>query len=559
MSTSSAPDSGAASRTEARAGVRQRLRVLQVEDSPTDAALIVRALERSGFDVEATRADCAADMRAALASHTFDVIISDYLLPQFDAPAALRILHDTGDDIPFIVVSGTIGEDVAVLMMRAGAHDYILKDNLTRLQPAVSREIAEAQIRRASRTAEAALRESEERLALAIDATQLGTFDFNPQTGQLIWSHFGKRHFGLSPDAIVSGDQLWNAVHPDDRDRVRTFLETAFGAGHDGYYATDYRTIGIEDRLERWLSTRGRILCDAEGRPTRFIGVTIDMTERTRLERELLESAEREAQANRIKDQFLANLSHELRTPLNVILGYSRSLATRPPERTPQDLERIHRTIRVIERNATTQLRIVEDLLDVQRIVSGRLQTELAPCDLRQLAQGVIDSLMPSATAKRLELHAALEPLEINCDAARIQQVMWNLLGNAVKFTPDGGRIEFEIARRADAAMIRVRDSGEGIPRHFLPYVFERFRQLDMTSTRRHDGLGLGLAIVKHVVDLHGGTVTAESPGEGLGATFTVMLPDSRRDRAGADVSEQAEGQAPPRPTPHAPGTAGPH
>ena len=525
MSTSSASENTGTPRVEARGIARQHLRVLQVEDSPTDALLIVRALERSGFDVEAERADCAAEMRSALSTRPFDVIISDYLLPQFDAPAALRILHDTGADIPFIVVSGTIGEDVAVRMMRAGAHDYILKDNLTRLQPAVSREIADAQARKARRAAEVALRESEERLALAIDATQLGTFDFNPQTGQLIWSQFGKRHFGLAPDAIVSGDQLWDAVHPDDRERVRTFLETAFRSGHDGYYSTECRTIGIEDHVERWLSARGRILCDAEGRPTRFIGVTIDMTERTRLETALRESAEREAQANRLKDQFLANLSHELRTPLNVILGYSRTLATRAVQQTSEDLERINRSIRVIERNATAQLRIVEDLLDVQRIVSGRLQAEMAPCDLRQLAQVVVDSLMPSASAKRLQVNTSLEGIEISCDAARIQQVMWNLLGNAVKFTPENGRIDFEIARSGDWVVIQVRDTGEGIPANFLPYVFERFRQLDMTSTRRHDGLGLGLAIVKHVVELHGGRATVESPGEGLGATFTVTLP----------------------------------
>ncbi len=512
----------------ARTGPRQRLRVLQVEDSPTDAVLIVRALERAGFDVVADRAENAAQMRAALASTPFDVIISDYLLPQFDAPGALRVLHDSGADIPFIVVSGTIGEDVAVLMMRAGAHDYILKDNLTRLQPAISREIAEAQTRRARQAAESALRESEERLALAIDATQLGTFDFNPQTGQLIWSQYGKRHFGLSPEATVSGDQLWSAIHPEDRQRVQTFIDAAFRSGHDGYYATEYRAVGIEDGIERWLTTRGRILCDPDGRPKRFIGVTIDITERTRMEAALRESAEREAQANRLKDQFLANLSHELRTPLNVILGYSRTLTTRPFQPTPHEVDRINRTIRVIERNAMTQLRIVEDLLDVQRIVAGRLRPDYALCDLKQVAQGVVDSLSPSATAKRIQLQTRLDQVEISCDGARIQQVMWNLLGNAVKFTPHDGRITFEVARRGDSAVIRVQDSGEGIPSHFLPYVFERFRQLDMTSTRRHDGLGLGLSIVKHVVELHGGDIVAESGGPGQGATFTVTLPIGR-------------------------------
>jgi PAS domain S-box-containing protein len=525
MTLSSAPENAGGPRSQAKSAAKVPLRVLQVEDSPNDAALIVRALERSGFDVEAVRTESAAQMREALSASTFDIIISDYLLPQFDAPAALNVLHENGADIPFIVVSGTIGEDVAVLMMRSGAHDYILKDNLARLQPAVSREIAEAQTRRARQAAESALRESEERLALAIDATQLGTFDFNPQTGQLIWSQFGKRHFGMSPDAMVSGELLWTAIHSEDRPRVQAFIESAFRAGQDSYYATEYRTVGVEDGVERWLSTRGRIMCDAEGRPKRFIGVTIDITERTRMEAALRESAERESQANRLKDQFLANLSHELRTPLNVILGYSRTISARLADPTPPDLDRLRSTIRVIERNATAQLRIVEDLLDVQRIVSGRLKTEYSLVDLRQLAQGVVDSLMPGAVAKKQEIRARLQPVEVTCDAARIQQVMWNLLGNAVKFTPQEGRIDFEVARAEQCAVIRVSDTGEGIPEHFLPYVFERFRQLDMTSTRRHDGMGLGLAIVKHVIELHGGTVSAESDGEGRGSTFTVTLP----------------------------------
>ena len=223
------------------------------------------------------------------------------------------------------------------------------------------------------------------------------------------------------------------------------------------------------------------------------------------MEAALRESAEREAQANRLKDQFLANLSHELRTPLNVILGYSRTLATRPFQPTPHDVDRINRTIRVIERNATTQLRIVEDLLDVQRIVAGRLRPDYAPCDLRQLAQGVVDSLCLRATAKRLQLqtqarsggdqlrrrpHSAgdVEP------ARERRQVHARRTAASTSRSPDGR-----------FGVIRVQDSGEGIPPHFLPYVFERFRQLDMTSTRRHDGLGLGLSIVKHVVELHGG------------------------------------------------------
>jgi PAS domain S-box-containing protein len=512
--------------TEATAHDRRpRLAVLQIEDSAADAELIVRTLERSGFHVHAVRVEHASGMREALAAEPFDVVLSDYRLPRFDAPDALHVLQESGIDIPFIVVSGTIGEDVAVLMMRAGAHDYILKDNLTRLYPAVAREIADTQTRRARHVAEAALRESEERLALAIEATQLGTFDFHPRTGALVWSQYGKRHFGLSPDAVVSLDQLWHAIHPEDRPRIETALRTAFHAGHDGYHSAEYRAVGIEDGIERWLSTRGRIICDPAGRPVRFVGVSIEISERIRMEGALRESIERESQANRLKDQFIADLSHELRTPLNVILGYSRGLVTRPLEPTPKDIERVRHTAMLIERNAAIQLRIVEDLLDVQRIVAGRLAVERVPCDLQQLAQGVVDSLMPGALNKHLQVTTDFRPVELNCDAARIQQVMWNLFGNAVKFTPVGGRIEFLVTGEFNCAVIQVRDSGRGIPSHFLPYVFDRFRQLDTTSTRRHEGMGLGLSIVKHVVDLHGGGVIVESEGEGRGSCFTVTLP----------------------------------
>lgn len=504
---------------------RTPLSILHVEDSADDAELTLLALTRSGFDLRAHRVEDADAMRHALASQTFDIVISDYALPHFDAPSALKVLQESGLDIPFIVVSGTIGENVAVLMMRAGAHDYILKDNLGRLHPAVQREIADAQSRRARRAAEQALRESEERLALAIDATQLGTFDFNPRTGSLVWSQYAKQHFGLSADAMVSMDRLWQAIHPDDRAAVRSALTQAFQSRYGGYYTAEYRTTGIEDGQERCLATRGRLLCDADGQPARFIGVSIEVTERVRMEAALRESAEREAEANRVKDQVLANLSHELRTPLNVILGHSRGLSNRPLEATSEDVNRVRRTARIIERNATTQLRIVEDLLDIQRIVSGRLAAEYSRCDLRNLAQGVIDSLMPEINAKQLVVLTDFDQVESVCDAARIQQVLWNLLGNAVKFTPRLGSIIFSLARQQDHALFRLKDTGEGIPAHFLPHVFERFRQLDMTSTRRHEGMGLGLAIVKHVVELHGGQVVAESEGEGRGSTFTVLLP----------------------------------
>jgi signal transduction histidine kinase len=257
-----------------------------------------------------------------------------------------------------------------------------------------------------------------------------------------------------------------------------------------------------------------------------LIGINVDITDRKLAEAELEAILRqnvvllREAEAaNRTKDEFLAMLSHELRTPLNVVVGYTRMLRN---ARSDADRERM---LSIMERNAASQLRLIEDLLDVQRIVNGRLNIERQPFMLDGVAGSVLDSFRPQVNAKGLHFHSVLEPIEVNGDAARLQQVLWNLLSNAIKFTPRDGCVGLLMRRNNGWAEILVQDSGEGIPADFLPHVFERFRQLDQSSTRRHFGMGLGLAIAKEVVEQHAGTIHAESEGEGRGATFVVRLP----------------------------------
>ncbi|HET7339850.1 MAG TPA: PAS domain S-box protein [Methylomirabilota bacterium] len=243
--------------------------------------------------------------------------------------------------------------------------------------------------------------------------------------------------------------------------------------------------------------------------------------ERLDLIREQAARAEAEA-ANRMKDEFLIVLSHELRTPLNAILGWTRLLRDRrlPPEKRENALD-------VIERNTRTQVQLIEDLLDVSRIVSGKLQIEMRTVDLVRTVDAALDVIRPAATAKGVRLEARLEPMSgpVLGDPDRLQQVVWNLLSNAVKFTPAGGAVSVRLQRVANRAEVIVTDSGKGIAPEFLPHVFDRFRQADSTTTRAHGGLGLGLSIVHHLVELHGGTVSADSAGEGRGATFTVRLP----------------------------------
>jgi signal transduction histidine kinase/ActR/RegA family two-component response regulator len=230
----------------------------------------------------------------------------------------------------------------------------------------------------------------------------------------------------------------------------------------------------------------------------------------------------REAQAaNRLKDEFLAIVSHELRTPLNAIMGWASLLRTGrlDPVRSAQALD-------TIERNVRTQAQIVADLLDVSRIITGKLALDVQLVDLVPVVEAALDVLRPAAAGKQIALDARLEPVgPVSGDPQRLQQVVWNLLSNSVKFTPPGGRVEVVLARVGQAARIHVRDTGQGIPADFLPHVFDRFRQADASTTRRHGGLGLGLAIVRHLVELHGGHVEAASDGPDRGATFTVTLP----------------------------------
>ena len=237
--------------------------------------------------------------------------------------------------------------------------------------------------------------------------------------------------------------------------------------------------------------------------------------------REQQARAEAEA-ANRIKDEFLATLSHELRTPLTSLLGWSNLLRS-----SQTDEELVAKGLEVIERNAKSQAQLIEDLLDVSRIISGKLRLDVQPLDLSASIEAAISVVRPAAEAKSILLTYSYGPRvgTISGDSARLQQVIWNLLSNAVKFTPEGGRVNVVLERVDSHARVTVSDNGKGISREFLPRVFDRFRQGDSSTTRAYGGLGLGLAIVRHLVELHGGTVHAESEGEGKGSAFSVMFP----------------------------------
>lgn len=376
--------------------------------------------------------------------------------------------------------------------------------------------------------AEDALRQSEDRFRIAVESAQLGTWDLNPKTGVLRWDDRCKAVFGMSPTAKVDYDIFLAGLHPDDRDRTHQVVLRSFDPEGDGEYDIEYRTVGLEDGIERWVAAKGKAFFNPAREVIRFIGTVLDITEKKRAEAEREQLLQREQaarteaeRANRIKDEFLAVLSHELRSPLNPILGWTKLL-----QLGRLDATKTAEALATIERNAKLQTELIDDLLDVAKILRGKLSLNMAAVNLSFAVEAALDTVSTAAVAKSIALRSDLLNVgQVFGDMARLQQIVWNLLSNAIKFTPRGGRVDIQLQQVGTDAHIVVKDTGKGISADFLPHLFESFQQEDASITRKYGGLGLGLAIVRQLVEAHGGTITANSPGEGLGATFTVQLP----------------------------------
>jgi PAS domain S-box-containing protein len=372
--------------------------------------------------------------------------------------------------------------------------------------------------------AEESLRTSEERFRILADTAPV-----------LIWmsgtdklcDFFNKPWLNFTGRTMEEelGNGWTEGVHPEDYDRCLEIYVTSFEAQET--FEMEYR-LRRYDGEYRWILDHGIPRFSPSGDFLGYIGSCVDITERKQAEAEREQLAqERTARvaaeaANRSKDEFLAMVSHELRSPLNAILGYTRMLRSGPVDR-----DTINKVTAIVERSAKAQLQIIEDLLDSARIVAGKLRIEPGLIDLVPVLETALDTVRTAAEAKRITLVAnfGLAPEEALGDPTRLQQIVWNLLTNAVKFTPEGGRVELRMEGAADHIRITVSDTGKGIEPEFLPFVFDRFRQADSSSARRVGGLGLGLSLVKHLVELHGGTIAAASEGVERGATFTVTLP----------------------------------
>ena len=444
------------------------------------------------------------------------------------ASSAVTILDTIGGSGPF---AGPEAHRDLVLLQ---AYTGVLATTALLLSAAITeRNVAATR----QRDSAAALRQRDELLRLAQRAGGIATFewDFRREVANCSAEFFAM--MGLSQDdGVMTGTEWAGLVHPDDRQQMQQHLERALTRGEPA--SADYRIVRADGEL-RWLHYAGRFEETAAG--PRMLGTVTDITDRKLAEAALQDAKEAAESANRLKDQFLATLSHELRTPLNAILGYTRMLQTNvlAPDRR-------QRAIDIIERNATAQNQLIEDLLDISRITRGQVRLQPSPIGVASIVNEAIEGVRPAAEAKDITLHldAPSETGLVMADPARLQQVFWNLLSNAVKFTERGGQVITRLQVVQNHVQVSVSDTGIGIPADFLPFVFEPFRQANSTTARSQGGLGLGLAISKQLVEMLGGTIRVTSAGAGSGATFTVSLPA----RAEANVSSTTFLTASPAP-----------
>ena len=505
------------------------LRLLVVEDSEDDALLIVRELQRGGYTVEFERVQTKVDMQAALARRTWDVVLSDYTMPQFSALGALQVLKESGLDLPFLVISGTIGEETAIAALKAGAHDFLLKGKLARLIPAMERELREAEIRRSHREAESRYQLLVEHLPIIVYVNPVdkirSTTYVSPQITSIL---------GYGREEWLAESEFWQKrLHPDDHRSVIERLAHCERTREP--FEMEYRMLARDGHVV-WFHDHMLLVRDQRGQPLYWQGLKMDVTKRKEAEEEILQlNAELEQRvadrtrelerALRAKDEFLANMSHELRTPLNSILGLSESLA----ENVAGPLnEKQERYVTTIIESGHHLLSLINDILDLAKIEAGQIVLNIEEVDVQRVCQASLRMISEMAHKKNQEVSLQIAPdLDVVWgDERRLKQILVNLLSNAVKFTPENGNLGLQVHadRREKRVIFTVWDNGIGIPEKDLQRLFHPFVQLDSSLARGATGTGLGLALVTQMVRLHGGSISVDSqPGEG--SRFNVVLP----------------------------------
>jgi len=493
------------------------LRVLIVEDSEDDADLLVCELERSGYNLISERVDTPGAMNAALAQ-TWDIVIADYTMPSFSAPAALALLKEKALDLPFIIVSGSIGEDTAVAAMKAGAHDYVMKGKLARLAPAVERELRETSERKKRRKAEQAVRQNEERFRSLIE-NGLDIITVLDQQGFIDYeSPSIERVLGYKPETLV-GKNIIQYIYPEDQDNVLATLNQTIKNGN--------LALNIEFRFQhqdgswRILEAVGKAFFESINSCQKLSIVvnSRDITERKRAE-ETRHNLERERELSEARFNFVSMMSHEFRNPLGTIITSGELLKNYGHKTTPQQKERC---LDRIEDAAQEMMQLLDDILNLSRAEVGQLEFNPQPLYIEEFCQNLVEGLQLSTSPQySLNLLISGDCTQVCMDEKVLGHILNNLLSNAIKYSPEGGKVQLELVCEKEQAVFLIQDWGIGIPEQEQQQLFESFYRGQ--NVGNIPGTGLGLCIVKKFVDLHNGKISLKSQ-VGVGTTFKITLP----------------------------------
>jgi len=497
------------------------LRVLIVEDSPPDAELIARELRHAGFDPDWSRVDTEADYLSHLRPD-FDVILSDYTMPNFKALRALELLQQSGLDLPFIIVSGTIGEDIAVSAMKQGAADYLLKDRLARLGPAVALALDQCRLRKKGEQAQEAMRQSEHKYRHLFESLSQAAFliecssrwivdanlcaeDLLGRTRQEILG-MNERNLFPSSEAAEYGHKLTRAAATIPRGK----LEEAEVVTKDG------RQVPVQISVAP-IEIYGHNL---------VLALMTDITGRKQAEDSLRKAKEAAEKASQAKSEFLAIMSHEIRTPMNGLIGTLNLLID------DETLTECRHSLEIAKTSAVSLLKLLSEILSLSSMDAGMIRRNDSAFSLGDCIDAHLPPLTREAAAKGITLTCRLAP-EIpeilHGDQCRLGQIITNLVSNAIKFT-ERGKIDVHVSIESlsthEASLLFVvRDTGIGIPREHHEMIFSPFVQVDSSSTRSYGGVGLGLAIVQRTIGIMGGRIWVESePGKGSAFFFTVSF-----------------------------------
>lgn len=510
-----------------------KVNVLLVDDHRENLVALVAILSQLNQNLVQAQSGEAALRR--ILEQDFAVILLDVQMPGIDGfeTAALIRQRARSRQIPIIFLTAfSTSNSMMFKGYSLGAVDYLQKP----IEPEILLSKVGVFVELAKKTAEVArqaaqlsrlnleMRQSEERFRALSHCSPLGVF-LTDAAG--ICTYMNPRcesQWGFQLMESIAQSWLQSVPEPERQQVTEHWFNYL---QHRTEYSQEFSLLQPPGH-QRWLHMRASPMLSDTGDFLGHVGTIEEITERKQAETARAEfireqAARQQAEAaNNMKDEFLATLSHELRTPLNSILGWSRLLHTRKFDQATTE-----RALEAIERNARLQAQLIEDILDVSRIIRGKLQLSIHQIHLAAVIDAAVEALRPAAEAKSISLVYSLEPAvnPVLADPTRFQQVVWNLLSNAIKFTPEEGQVTLSLSQTEQHVQLVVTDTGIGIKPEFLPYVFDRFRQADSTSTRSYGGLGLGLAIVRHLVELHGGFVQVTSAGEGQGATFTVNLP----------------------------------